>query len=82
MYFTPSMMKHHDQKQIVEKKRFIWLQLPHNYSSLNKVRTGTHTGQEQEAGVNAEATEGYYLLHCSSDFAQLAFYGSWVTSPK
>jgi hypothetical protein len=36
-----------------------------------EVRTGTQTGQE--AGADAEAMEGCYLLACSPWVAQLAF---------
>jgi len=39
-------------------------------SSPKEVRTGTQEGQE--AGADAEAMEGYYLLACFPWLAQLA----------
>jgi hypothetical protein len=53
----------------LERKGFI--QLTHCYSSPKEVRTGTQAGQE--AGADAEAIEGCYLLVCFSWLAQLAF---------
>ena len=40
---------------------------------LKEVRTGTHVGQELEAGANAEAMEVSCLLACFPWLAQLAF---------
>jgi hypothetical protein len=47
-------------------KGFIRLILPHCCSSPKKVRTGTQTGQE--AGADAEAMEGCYILACFPGF--------------
>jgi hypothetical protein len=44
---------------------------PNRCSSPKEVRTGTQAGQE--AGVDAEAMEGCYLLACFSWLDQLAF---------
>jgi len=57
-------------KKQVGEERVIQLTLPHCCSSPKEVRTGTHTGQE--AGADAEAVEGCFLLACSPWFAQLA----------
>jgi hypothetical protein len=48
---------------------FIQVSLPHCCSSLKEVRTGTQAGQE--AGADAEAMEGCYLLACFP----------WLTQP-
>jgi hypothetical protein len=53
------------------RKAFIQLTLPYCCSSLKEVRTGTQAGQE--AGTDAEAMEGCFLLACFSWLAQLAF---------
>jgi hypothetical protein len=58
------------KKQVGEREEFIQLTLPHCCSSPKKVRTGTQTGQE--AGADAEAMEGCYLLACFPWLAQLA----------
>ena len=42
------------------RRGFIQLTLPHCCSSLKEVRTGTQAGQE--AGADAEAMEGCFLL--------------------
>jgi hypothetical protein len=55
----------------LERKRFIQLKLPHCCSSLKEVRTGIQANQE--AGADAEAIEGWYLLACFPWLAQLAF---------
>jgi len=47
-------------KKQVGEERVIQLTLPYCCSSPKEVRTGTHTGQE--AGADAEATEGCFLL--------------------
>jgi hypothetical protein len=47
------------------------LTLPHCCSSPKEVRTGTQAGQE--AGADAEAMEGCYLLACFPWLDQLAF---------
>jgi len=44
------------------RKGFIQLTLPHCCSSPKRVRTGTQAGQE--AGADAEAMEGCFLLAC------------------
>jgi hypothetical protein len=54
------------------RKGLIQLTHPHCCSSLKEVRTGTQAGQE--AGADAEAMEGCYLLVCFSWLAQLAFF--------
>jgi hypothetical protein len=46
------------------KKGFIQLTLPHLCSSPKEVKTGTHQGRNLEAGADAEAMEGCYLLAC------------------
>ena len=51
-------------KKQVGRKEFIELTLPYSCSSPKEVRTGTQAGQE--AGADAEATEGCYLLVCSA----------------
>ena len=40
-----TVMKQYDQSN-VGRKEFTWLLLPHHYSLLKEVRTGTLTGQE------------------------------------
>jgi hypothetical protein len=57
--------------QIKGRKGFIQLTLPPCCSSPKEVRTGTQAGQD--AGADAEATEGCYLLACFPWLAQLAF---------
>ena len=49
------------------------LTVPHHYSSLKEVRTGTHTGPNSEAGAEAENMEECVLLLRSSWLAQPAF---------
>jgi hypothetical protein len=39
-----TVMKHHDQTQGGEEKRFIWLTLPYHCLSSKEVRAGTKTG--------------------------------------
>jgi len=58
-------------KKQVGKETFIQLTLPHSCSSPKEVRTGTQAGQE--AGADAEAMEGCYLLACFPWLVQLAF---------
>jgi len=53
------------------RKGFIQLTLPHCCSSPKEVRAGTQAGQE--AGADAEAVEGCYLLACFPWLAQFAF---------
>jgi hypothetical protein len=53
------------------RKGFIRLTLPHCCSSSKEIRTGTQTGQE--AGADAEAMKGCYLLACFPWLVQLAF---------
>jgi hypothetical protein len=53
------------------RKGFVQLTLPHCYSSPKEVRTKTQAGQE--AGADAEAMEGCYLLACFPWLAQLGF---------
>jgi len=50
-------------KSKLERKRFIWLTLPHCGLSLKEARTGTQTEQNLEAGADAETIEGaaYWL---------------------
>jgi hypothetical protein len=55
----------------LRRKGFIQLILPYCCSSPKEVRTGTQAGQE--AGADAEAMEGCYLLACFPWLAQLAF---------
>ena len=64
------MTKHQNQKSKLGRKGFIWLTLPY-CSSPQEVRTGNQAGQE--AGADAEAMEGCYLLACFPWLAQLAF---------
>ena len=52
------------------RKGFIRLTLPNCYLSLKEVRTGTQAGQE--AGADAEAMEGCFLLACFPWLAQPA----------
>ena len=67
-----AVIKHHGQSNL-GKKMFPWFMLPYHCSSLKEVRTGTKWGRNLEAGVDAEAMEGCYLLACSSWLAQTAF---------
>ena len=53
------------------RKGFIRLTLPYCCSSLKEVRTGTQAGQE--AGADAEAMEGCYLLACFPWLVQLSY---------
>jgi hypothetical protein len=55
-------------KKQVGEERVYSLTLPHCCSSPKEVRTGTQTGQE--AGADAEATEGCSLLACFPWLAQ------------
>jgi hypothetical protein len=63
--------KHHDLRSKLGRKGFTQLKLPYCCSSPKEVRTGTQAGQE--AGADAEAMEGCYLLACFPWLAQLAF---------
>ena len=54
-------MKHHDQSNL-GRKGFIWFTFPNYCLLLWEVRAGTQTGQEPEAGADAEATEECCLL--------------------
>jgi hypothetical protein len=58
---------------MTKKEKMILLTLPHHCSSLKGVRTGTQTGQELEAGTDAEALEECCLFACSPWFAQPDF---------
>jgi hypothetical protein len=59
------------KKQIGEERVYLFsLHFPHCCSSPKEVRTGTQAGQE--AGADAEAMEGYFLLACLPWLAQLA----------
>jgi hypothetical protein len=58
-------------KNQVGGKGFIQLTLPHWCTLLKEVRTRTQAGQE--AGADAEAMEGCYLLACFPWLAQIAF---------
>jgi hypothetical protein len=51
-------------KKQVGRKEFIQLTFPHCCSSLKEVRTETQA--DQEAGGDAEAMEGCYLMSCFS----------------
>jgi hypothetical protein len=55
------LYRHHDQDQAGEERVYS-AYIPHCCSSTKEVRTGTPTGQE--AGADAEAMEGCYLLAC------------------
>jgi hypothetical protein len=52
-------------KSKLRRKGSSWLTLAHHCSSSKEVRTGTQTGQEAEAGADAEAMKEYCLLACS-----------------
>jgi hypothetical protein len=58
-------------QNITTKKQVGHLTFPHCCSSPKEVRTGTQAGQE--AGADAEAMEGCYLLACFTRLAQLVF---------
>jgi len=58
------------KKSKLGRKGFIWLTLPYCCSSPKEGRTGIQAGQE--AGADAEAMEGCYLLACFLWLAQLA----------
>jgi hypothetical protein len=58
-------------KKQLGRKGFIQLTFSHGCSSLKDVRTGTQAGQE--AGADAEAKEGCFLLAFFLWLAQLAF---------
>jgi hypothetical protein len=66
-----SCTKHHEARSKLGRKGLIQLTLPHCCSSPKEVRTGTQAGQE--AGADAEAMEGCYLLACFPWLAQLSF---------
>jgi len=51
-------------KKQAGEEGFIELTLPHCCSSPKEARTGTQAGQE--AGAEAEAMEGCFLLACSA----------------
>jgi hypothetical protein len=60
-------------KKYVEKKRFLWLTLPHHRSSSRETRTGTQIGQEPGGGADAETHRGVLLtdlllMVCSACF--------------
>jgi hypothetical protein len=55
----------------LERKGFIQLTLSTLLFITKEVRTGTQAGQE--AGADAEAMEGCFLLACFPWLAQLAF---------
>ena len=57
-------------KKQVGEEGFIQLTLPHCCPSPKEVRTGTQAGQE--AGADAEAMEGCFLLACFPWLAQPA----------
>jgi hypothetical protein len=61
----------------LRRKGFIQLTFPHYYSSPKEVRTRTQAGQE--AGADAEAIEGCYLLACFPWLAQPALLLSYRT---
>ena len=67
-------------KEQVREKGFIQLTLPHCCSSAEEVRTGTQAAQE--AGADAEAMEGCYLLACFPWLAQLLSYRTQVYQPR
>jgi hypothetical protein len=67
-------------KKQLGRKGFIQLTLPHCYSSLKEVRTGTQAGQE--AGADAEVTEGCSLLACLTWLAQPALYRTQDYQPR
>jgi hypothetical protein len=58
-------------KKQLGRKGFIQLTLPHCCWPPKEVRTGTQAGQE--AGADAEAMEGCYLLACFPRLVHLAF---------
>jgi hypothetical protein len=41
-----AVMKHHDQRRNMGRKRFIWLTFVHHSLLSKEVRAGTHAGQE------------------------------------
>jgi len=62
------------------RKGFIQLTLPHCCSSPEEVRTGTHAGQE--AGADAEAMEGCFLLLASPGSLSLLSYRTQDHQPR
>jgi hypothetical protein len=62
---------HHDQEASRGRKGLFSLHFPRCCSSSNEVWTGTQAGQE--AGADAEAMEGCFLLTCFPWLAQVAF---------
>jgi len=50
------MTKHHDRQKRLGRKGLICLRLLHCYQLLKEVKTGTQTGQEPEAGADADTT--------------------------
>jgi hypothetical protein len=61
-----SIPAHIMTKKQLGRKGFIQLTFPHCCWSPREVRTGTQAGQE--AGADAEAMKGCYLLACSACF--------------
>jgi hypothetical protein len=60
------------ERRKLGRKGFVQLTLPYCCSSPKDVRTGTQAGQE--AGADAEAMEGCFLLACFPWLAQPAFF--------
>jgi hypothetical protein len=65
-------------KNQVGRKGFIQFTLPYCYSSTKEVRTGTQAGQE--AGADAEAMEGCFLLAYFLWLAQPALLSTLITN--
>jgi hypothetical protein len=57
----------------LEKKEFIWFELPHCITSLKEVITGIQIKQKSGTATDAEAIEECYLLACLSWHGQSAF---------
>jgi hypothetical protein len=77
--------KHHDQEAVGEERVYS-AYTSTLLSSPKEVRTGTQAGQE--AGADAEAMEGYYLLACflvllqnPELLAQGRHHPQWTLSP-
>jgi hypothetical protein len=60
------VMKHHDQKAKLERKRFIHLTLPSTAHHQRMLGQKLNQSRNLEVGADAEATEGYCLLVYSS----------------
>ena len=56
-----TVKRHHDQNKL-GRKRFIWRILPQQCPPLKEIRTETHWGWNLEAGADAEAMEGLFLI--------------------